>query len=148
MLGYAYYYAGLGELAEQAYRKEVELNPSTPQPHWMHARMLLYVGRVDEAEQEMRELLAKNPDQFKALAYFGGLLYYQGKLDEAETTLERSVQLSGHSSDYTAGIMAAFVYASRKQRDKIDPRILQIDPARVIDGDQAYWTGGNLRSAW
>jgi serine/threonine protein kinase/tetratricopeptide (TPR) repeat protein len=142
MLGYSYYYAGLGELAEQAYAKVVELNPSTPQPHWMHARMLLYVGRVDEAEQEMRELLAKNPDQFKALAYFGGLLYYQGKLDEAETTLERSVQLSGHSSDYTAGIMAAFVYASRKQRDKIDPRILQIDPARVIDGDQAYWTGG------
>jgi eukaryotic-like serine/threonine-protein kinase len=142
MLGYAYYYAGLNELAEQAYRKVVELNPSTPQPHWMHARMLLYIGRVDEAEQEMRQLLAKNPDQFKALAYFGGLLYYEGKLDEAETILERSVQLSGHSSDYTAGIMAAFVYASRKQRDKIDPRILQIDPARVIDGDQAYWTGG------
>jgi serine/threonine-protein kinase len=142
MLGYAYYYAGLGELAEQAYAKVVELNPSTPQPHWMHARMLLYMGRLGEAEQEMRELLAKNPDQFKALAYFGGLLYYEGKLDEAETTLERGVQLSGHSSDYTAGIMAAFLYASRKQREKIDPRILQINPAAVIDGDQAYWTGG------
>jgi serine/threonine protein kinase/tetratricopeptide (TPR) repeat protein len=142
MLGYAYYYAGLGELAEQAYAKVVELNPSTPQPHWMHARMLLYVGRLDEAEQEMRQLLAKNPDQFKALAYFGSLLYYQGKLDEAETALERGVQLSGHSSDYTAGIMAAFLYASRKQKEKIDPRILQINPAAVIDGDQAYWTGG------
>ena len=142
MLGYAYYYAGLGELAEQAYAKVVELNPSTPQPHWMHARMLLYMGRLGEAEQEMRQLLAKNPDQFKALAYFGGLLYYEGKLDEAETTLERGVQLSGHSSDYTAGIMAAFLYASRKQREKIDPRILQIHPAAVVDGDQAYWTGG------
>jgi tetratricopeptide (TPR) repeat protein len=108
----------------------------------MHARMLLYVGRLDEAEQEMRQLLAKNPDQFKALAYFGSLLYYQGKLDEAETALERGVQLSGHSSDYTAGIMAAFLYASRKQKEKIDPRILQINPAAVIDGDQAYWTGG------
>jgi eukaryotic-like serine/threonine-protein kinase len=141
MLGYAYYYAGLGELAEQAYGKVVELNPSTPQPHWMHARMLLYVGRVGEAEQEMRQLLVKNPDQFKALAYFGGLLYYEGKLDEAQTTLERSAQLSGHSSDYTPGIMAAFVYAARKQREKIDPRILKINPASVVDGDQAYWTG-------
>jgi serine/threonine protein kinase/tetratricopeptide (TPR) repeat protein len=142
MLGYAYYYAGLNELAEQAYRKVVELNPSTPQPHWMHARMLLYIGRLDEADQEMRQLLAKNPDQFKALSYFGSLLYYQGKLDEAKSTLERGVQLSGQSSDYTAGIMAGFLYASRKQRERIDPRILQIDPAHVIDGDQAYWTGG------
>jgi tetratricopeptide (TPR) repeat protein len=102
----------------------------------------MYLGRLDEAEQEMRALVAKNPDQFKALAYFGCVLYYQGKLDEAETTLERAVQLSAKSSDYTATIMAAFLYASRKQSEKIDPRILRIDPARVIDGDQAYWTGG------
>ncbi len=142
MLGYAYYYAGLGELAERAYEKVVELNPSTPQPHWMHARMLLYLGRLDEAEQEMRQILAKNPNQFKALAYFGCVLYYEGKLDEAEVPLARAVQLSGQSDDYSAGIMAAFLYASRKQKEKIDPRILQSDPARVVDGDQAYWTGG------
>ena len=142
MLGYAYYYAGLGELAERAYEKVVELNPSTPQPHWMHARMLLYIGRHDEAEREMRQILAKNPDQFKALAYFGCVLYYEGKLDEAEAPLARSVQLSGRSDDYSPSIMAAFLYSSRKQREKIDPRILQSDPARVVDGDEAYWTGG------
>jgi eukaryotic-like serine/threonine-protein kinase len=33
-------------------------------------------------------------------------------------------------------------YASRGQRDKIDPRILKSRPADVIDGDVAYWTGG------
>ena len=142
MLGYAYYYAGLNELAEQAYRKVVEFNPSTPQPHWMHARMLLYLGRLAEADQEMREVVAKNPDQFKALAYFGCMLYYEGKLEEAEPILARGVQLSGQSSDYTAAIMAAFLHGSRKQRERIDPRILQIRPASVIDGDQAYWTGG------
>lgn len=142
MLGYAYYYAGLGELAERAYEKVVELNPSTPQPHWMHARMLLYLGRLDEAEREMRQILAKNPDQFKALAYFGSVLYYEGKLDEAEPALTRAVQLAGQSDDYSASIMAAFLYASRKQKEKIDPRILQSDPVHVVDGDQAYWTGG------
>jgi tetratricopeptide (TPR) repeat protein len=41
MLGYSYYYAGLNELAEQAYRRVVELNPTPPQHQWMHARMLL-----------------------------------------------------------------------------------------------------------
>ena len=142
MLAYAYYYAGLIELAEQGYRRVVELNPLPPQPHWMHARMLLYLGRVGEAEQEMREVVSKNPDQYKALAYFGSVLYYEGKFDEAEGNLERAVRLSGKSSDYTAGIMAAFLYASRNQRNKIDPRIFQTRPEQVIDGDQAYWTGG------
>jgi serine/threonine protein kinase/tetratricopeptide (TPR) repeat protein len=142
MLGYAYYYAGLGELAEQAYGKVVELNPSTPQPHWMHARMLLYLGRLGEAEQEMRQLLVKNPDQFKALAYLGQVLYYEHKFDEAGTNLERAVALSGDSSDDSAVVSAAFLYASRHQPEKIDRRILRFRLQDVIDGDQAYWTGG------
>lgn len=142
MLGYAYYYAGLTEMAEKCYRRVIELNPIPPQPRWMHARMLMYVGRMGEAEQEMRDLIAKNPDQYKALAYFGGLLYYEGKFDEAEVNLDRAVKLSGRSSDFTAVTMRAFLYASQKQREKIDPRIFQIRPEVVVDGDQAYWTGG------
>ena len=142
MLGYAYYYAGLGDLAEQGYRRVVELNPIPPQPHWMHARMLMYLGRMTEAEDEMRQVLAQNPNQFKALAYFGALLYYEGKLDEADATFARSLQLAPRSSDLTGPIMAAFLYASRGQREKIDRRILDSRPAEVVDGDQAYWTGG------
>jgi serine/threonine protein kinase/tetratricopeptide (TPR) repeat protein len=142
MLAYSYYYGGLNELAEQGYRRVVELSPTTAQPHWMHARMLLYVGRMAEAEQELRELVAKNPDQFKALAYLGNVLFYEGKLDEAKDILKRAEELSGGSSDYTAAIMAGFLYASRQQLERIDPRILQISPEQVVDGDQAYWTGG------
>jgi serine/threonine protein kinase/tetratricopeptide (TPR) repeat protein len=142
MLGYAYYYAGFNELAEQAYRRLTELNPTLPQPHWMHARMLLYSGRAPEAEQEMRQLVGKNPDQFKALAYFGGVLYYQGKLDEAQTNLDRAVRLAGDSSDNSPQMMSAFFYASRGQREKIDPKIFQYRPEQIADGDAAYWLGG------
>jgi len=141
-LAYSYYYAGLDDLAEQSYRRVTELNPAPPQPHWMHARMLMYLGRDAEAEQEMRQVLVQNPDQYKALAYFGALLYYEGKLDEAERTLTRSLQLAPSTSDLTAQIMAGFLYASRGQREKIDPRVLDSRPGDVIDGDQAYWTGG------
>jgi eukaryotic-like serine/threonine-protein kinase len=142
MLGYAYYYAGLNELAEQAYRRITELNPTLPQPHWMHARMLLYMGKADEAERELRDLVAKNPNQFKALGYFGSVLYYQGKLDEAESYLDRAVQLEGDSSDNSARIMAAFLYASRGQRQKISPLLFTYRPKQVIDGDAAYWLAG------
>jgi TolB-like protein/tetratricopeptide (TPR) repeat protein len=142
MMGYAYYYAGLIEMAEKCYRRVVELNPLPPQPRWMHARMLMYVGRMAEAEQELRDVIAKNPEQYKALAYFGALLYYEGRFDEAEGVLDRAVKLSGNSTDFTAGIMAGFLYAARNQREKIDPRVFQTRPEEVVDGDQAYWTGG------
>jgi TolB-like protein/tetratricopeptide (TPR) repeat protein len=142
VLGYSYYYAGLNELAEPAYGRVIELNPTPPQPHWMHARMLLYLGKAHEAEQEMRQVVAKNPDQYKALAYFGGMLYYQGKLDEAEPNLERAVLLARDSDDETPRMLAAFLYASRNQREKIDRRLFQYRPEQVSDGDTAYWLGG------
>ena len=142
MLGYSYYYAGLDDLAERAYGRVVELNPAPPQPHWMHARMLLYIGRTQEAEQEMRAVLAANPDQFKALAYFGGLLYYEGKFDEAESNLDRAALIARESGDDTPRMMAAFLYAARHQREKIDRRILQYRTEQEIDGDAAYWLGG------
>jgi serine/threonine protein kinase/tetratricopeptide (TPR) repeat protein len=142
MLSYAHYYAGLNEQAEQGYRRVIELNPVPAQPYWMHARMLLYMGRLQEAEKEMRGVVARNPDQFKALAYFGCVLYYAGKYDEAEPVLEKSVQLAGSSSDYSPLIIAGFLYASRNQRQKIDPRIFQASPEQTADGDDAYWTGG------
>jgi serine/threonine protein kinase/cytochrome c-type biogenesis protein CcmH/NrfG len=141
-LGYSSYYAGLNERAEQAYRRLVELNPLPLQPHWMHARMLLHSGRGAEAEKEMRQLVAANPDQFKALGYFGMILYYNGKLDEAQSTLDRSLALAGNSGDDVPRIMAAFLYASRHQRDKIDPRLFHYHPEQTIDGDEAYWLGG------
>jgi eukaryotic-like serine/threonine-protein kinase len=142
MLGYSCYYAGLNELSEQAYRRIEQLNPTLLQPRWMHARMLLYMGKAREAEQELRQLVSNNPDQYKALAYFGGVLYYEGKLDEAHTNVERAVQLAGDSSDDAPMLMAAFVYAARGERGRIDPRIFHYRREEVIDGDAAYWTGG------
>ena len=141
-LGYAYHYAGLDDAAEKAYRRSVELNPTTTRIHWMHARMLLYVGRAAEAEQEMRQALAANPNQFKATAFLGEFLYYQGKLDEAEPVLRHAEELSRNNGDKSAQIMVAFLYASKGERDKIDPELLRERPADIVDGDEAYWTGG------
>jgi serine/threonine-protein kinase len=142
MLGYSYYYAGLNELAEQAYRHLIAMNPAVSQPHWMRARMLLYMGREADAEKEMRELVANHPDQYKALAYFGCILYYEGKLEEAKTNLDRGLELAGNSSDTAPRLLAGFWYASQGQREKIDPRLFTYRPDQVIDGDAAYWLAG------
>jgi tetratricopeptide (TPR) repeat protein len=108
----------------------------------MHARTLLYSGKAKDAEEEMRSVVAANPDQFKALAYFGVVLYYEGKLDEAEVNLDRAVLLGHESKDDTARMLAGFPYASRGQKEKIDPRLFQYHPEQIIDGDAAYWIGG------
>jgi eukaryotic-like serine/threonine-protein kinase len=142
ILGYSSYYAGLNELSEQAYRRVITLNASGLQPHWMLARMLLYQGRTDEAAQEMQQLVEKNPDHFKALAYYGSLLYYQGKLDEAASIFDRALQRAHDSGDQTAEMLGGFLFASRHQREKIDPSIFRARPDQVIDGDAAYWTAG------
>jgi eukaryotic-like serine/threonine-protein kinase len=141
-LGYVYHYAGLDDAAEKAYRRSAELNPTTTRIHWMHARMLLYVGRAPEAELEMRQALAENPNQFKAMAFLGEFLYYQGKLDEAEPVLKRAEELGRGNGDNSAQIMAAFLYASKGERDKVDQEILKARPQDITDGDAAYWTGG------
>jgi len=141
-LGYAYYYAGLNELSADAYSRLMNMNPTLSQPHWMRARMLLYGGKAAEAEEELRQFVATRPDQFKALAYFGGILYYEGKLDEAQPYLDRAVVLGRDSGDDAPPLMAAFLYASRHQREKIDPKVFEQRPEQTIDGDSAYWTGG------
>ncbi|HKE31698.1 MAG TPA: winged helix-turn-helix domain-containing protein [Candidatus Angelobacter sp.] len=141
LLGYVYHYAGLDDLAERAYRRSLELDPTTPRIYWMHSRMLLYVGKVQEAEQGIRQALAIHPDQFKAMAFLGEFLYYQGKLDEAEPILRRAVELGRSSGDEVPPLLAAYLYASRGQRDKIDPSIFQEKPEDVADGDAAYWIG-------
>ena len=141
-LGYSYYYAGLNEQAERAYRRLIELSPTLLQPRWMRARMLLYSGKAAEAEEEMRQLVAANPGQFKAQAYFGMILYYEGKLDEAQVNIDHSLALSANSGDDVPPLVAAFLYASRHQRDKIDGKLFRYRPEQIIDGDEAQWLGG------
>src|SRR5215467_13478066 len=141
LLGYVYHYAGLNDLAEHAYRRSLELDPTTPRIYWMHSRMLLYLGKVQEAEQGVRQALVIHPDQFKAMAYLGEFLYYQGRTEEAEPILQRAVELGRDSGDAAGVLMAAFLYASRGQREKIDANLFLEKPENVADGDRAYRIG-------
>jgi serine/threonine-protein kinase len=103
--------------------------------------MLLYVGRVQEAEQGVRQALIMHPEHFKAMAYLGEFLYYQGRFEEAEPILRRAVELEGDSGEESASLMSGFLYASRGQREKINPNLLREKPQNVADGDRAYWIG-------
>ena len=146
-LGYVYHFAGLIELSERAFRRCIELNPAAVQRHWMLARALLYQGRPREGEADLRRVVAEHPDQAKAMAYLGEMLYYQGKFSEAERIFARSVELGRGTGMDEPVLLSAFLYASRGERNRIDPMIFRLQPADIIDGDTAYWLGGNLLHA-
>jgi len=141
-LGYSYHYAGLTDLAENAFRRARDLNPGSPRLAWMHGRMLLYQGRTKEAIEEVRQALQRTPDQYKLLSMLGFFLYYDGQIDEAEQAVKRAFQVWGAAGDDAPLIVAGYVYGSRGERDKIDSAFLNRRPAQIFDGDDAEWTGG------
>jgi tetratricopeptide (TPR) repeat protein len=140
-LGYIYHYAGLIDLAEAAFRRDRDLDPTPPQPYWMHGRILLYQGKAHEAEDEVRRALERYPDQFKLLTFLGDFLYYQGKTEEAEQVLDRALKLAGAQADEEPMVFSAIVHASRGERGHIDPRIFRYKQEEVVDGDLAEWIG-------
>jgi serine/threonine protein kinase/tetratricopeptide (TPR) repeat protein len=142
LFGYVCHYAGLLDMAEEAYDRSKELNPTTVRIHWMHARMHLYQGRPQEAAEEMERVLQTSPDQFKALAYLGEFLYYQDKNAEADKVFAHSQQLARGAGDDSPFVLAAFLYASQGQRTRIDPLVFAMRPEQVLDGDRAYWAAG------
>ncbi len=142
VIGYEYHYAGLIDLAEAAWRRSRDLDPSPAQTYWMHARMLLYQGKTEDAEQEVRRGLERYPDQFKLLTFLGWFLYYEGRVGEAEQVLASAVKTGAAQGSEEPIYIAAIVYASRGERDKIDPRIFQYKVEEIVDGDTAEWLGG------
>ena len=89
----------------------------------------------------MRQALARYPDQYKLLSFLADFLYYQGETDEAEQIANRSLQLSGSEGEVNPMINAAFIYASRGERSKINPKLFRLKPEEVVDGDVAEWVG-------
>ncbi|HLZ41496.1 MAG TPA: protein kinase [Candidatus Sulfotelmatobacter sp.] len=140
-LAYSYHYAGLIDLAEAAFRRSRDLNPTPAQIAWMHGRMLLYQGKPHEAEEEVRRALERYPDQFKLLTFLGDFLYYQDKSGEAVQALDRAMQVVGSRREEELLVISGIVHASRGERDKIDPRIFKYKTAEVVDGDLAEWIG-------
>jgi TolB-like protein/Flp pilus assembly protein TadD/predicted Ser/Thr protein kinase len=140
MLGYACHYAGLLELAEESYRRAETLNPTSRRLRWMHARMLLYLGRTPEATREMS--FARTLDHAKAQAYLGKFLYYEGRLDEAERVFAAALRLNETLQERAVPTHAAFLFAARGERHRIDPMIFTLRTEQSFDGDQAYWLGG------
>ena len=140
MLGYAYHYAGLVDLAEESYRRARALDPTSRRLRWMHARTLLYLGRTSEATQEMT--FARTIEHAKARAYLGKFLYYEGRLEEAEQAFNSALRFNNQLQEPAVPTLAAYLFAARGERHRIDPSIFALQPHETFDGDECYWVSG------
>jgi serine/threonine-protein kinase len=58
-----------------------------------------------------------------------------------KTPNSAAVQLRGLHGEEETPVILAFIYASRGERNKIDPSIFRYKPQEVVDGDLAEWIG-------
>jgi tetratricopeptide (TPR) repeat protein len=140
MLAYAYHYAGLLEQAEEAASRARGLDPTSRRLRWLHGRILLYLDRIPEAIALMD--FARTSDNSKALAHLGKFQYYGGRLDEAEQTFSRALTLWKEGHEPVVPVLAAYLFASRGERQRILPAVLAYEASAIFDGDLAYWIGG------
>jgi TolB-like protein/Flp pilus assembly protein TadD len=90
-VGYVYHYAGLIDLAEAAFRRGRDLDPTLPQSYWMHGRMLLYQGKAHDAEAEVRQALAGcGKTRFEADAVPRNSLVSTAQPDKKEACAEKT----------------------------------------------------------
>jgi tetratricopeptide (TPR) repeat protein len=105
--------------------------------------VMLYLGQAQQAERELRELLARSSEEeYHPRSFLGEVLYYQGKFEEAEALLVRAAELKGPAITYDALYFSAFLYASRGERNKIDPQLFKLRWEEVNDSSLAYGVGG------
>src|SRR5579884_1064817 len=73
--------------------RAIELNPSLPEAHTLHGRLLYINSDIDGAEAAFRRALVIDPNSFESLLFLGTLLGEKASFPEARKLLARALQL-------------------------------------------------------
>jgi eukaryotic-like serine/threonine-protein kinase len=86
--------------ADAAYKRAIELHPTSARAHRWYSGLLLQFGRFDESVQMHRDAIALDPFDYPSQSTFGHTLFQAGRVKEAathlETLLARKNLLYGH----------------------------------------------------
>ena len=85
---------------------------------------------------------ARTLDHAKAEAYLAKFLYYEGRTEEAERVFATALRHNEELQEPAVPVLAAYLYASRGERQRIDPMVFALRTDESFDGDQAYWLAG------
>jgi len=117
--------------AEAAYRRAIEIEPTSRDARYNLALVLLQRLSYCEAEAWARQLVTENPADAESWIVLGGAVHAQGRTDEAIQAMHRSAALSkgvtSHSKllvalHYSTQLDAAALLAAHRQWDAIHAR--------------------------
>ncbi|NOX53391.1 MAG: tetratricopeptide repeat protein [Planctomycetes bacterium] len=91
--GDRYALEGRYELAEEEFRKAIELNPTRPTPYRLWGVMLLSQGKHREAEQRFRKAIELQGDNKLAYWNLAKVMALTGREQEAIRTYRRAIEL-------------------------------------------------------
>lgn len=92
------YNAGKTNLAIEAYKSAIDVDPSNAATFVTLARLQVFAGQYAEAVENSQNALLKNPNNSIAHAVQGWALGFQGKYGEAELSIRKALELDANNA--------------------------------------------------
>lgn len=92
------YRTGKMNLAIEAYKSAIEVDPTNVTTFVTLARLQVFAGQYDEAIENTQNALLKNPNHSLAHAVQGWALGFQGKYGEAEIAIRKALELDANNA--------------------------------------------------
>ncbi|MDD5015555.1 MAG: tetratricopeptide repeat protein [Atribacterota bacterium] len=154
--GYEYFLQEKYEIAEQDYKKAIELNPDFENAHYWLGKVYKQIGAYDQAIDQWKEVLRINPGNQYAfrnlLDSFKNISRVQS--DEANAYLHEGIKIIGNPEEYlfkgdtpsVSSLLSAIPYFKRAA--SIEPNLLESfywmgETYRVL-GEKSTWQFSNL----
>src|SRR5437763_1998012 len=112
LLGYTARLAGRSQTSLDAYKRGLQLQPSSVEGLSGEAQTYMRMGKADEAKRILLEVIAANPRRATDLALAGELFMQSGDLPRATGLLERSESVQANPHTET---MLAIAYMKQKE---------------------------------
>ena len=140
-LGRAYRDLGELELARQAFRRAVVLDPTNPSPHNNLGNVLFRQGDCENAEYELSQAVALAPGSLSPISQLAITLFECGRVDASVSRFEQAVAL-----DNAILVPALFTYLSRAylQQGRLDDAVRRAQQGALLsenDAEAYYWLG-------
>jgi len=154
--GYVYFLQEKYEMAEQSYKKAIELNPNFENAHYWLGKVYKKTGAYSQAIEQWKEVLRINPGNQYAFQNLIGSFKSTSRVqsDKANDYLDEGIKIIGNPKEYffkgdapsVNSLLSAVPYFKRIA--SIEPNLLEAfywigETYRVL-GEKSTWQFNNL----
>ncbi|HWY70416.1 MAG TPA: tetratricopeptide repeat protein [Terriglobales bacterium] len=140
-LALAYERLNRNYLAEETYRKAIQVRPSSAAGYVRYSLYLSHQAKYSAAAEQLRRAAQLSPDDGRVWSSLGGVYYLNGQYNEALVALQRAIELRPNYAPYTNLGHSYFALG------RYEEAIRAFEQALSLGGRQIQ-THGNLARAY